>query len=104
HVGIGSLLGRAWPSRLPCRWLLLGTLLADLIDEPVFFCLGLTEHFRNGGWVPGKRGFAHTALFLLVLIAIAVKKKSPAWQAVSVGTATHLILDVISKMFGEHDA
>jgi hypothetical protein len=102
HLGIGSLLGRVWPFKLPFRWLLLGTLLPDLIDKPAFFCLGLIEHFRNGGWVPGKRGIAHTALFLFVLIAIAIKKKSAAWQAVSVGTATHLILDVISKMFSEH--
>jgi hypothetical protein len=33
HLGIGSLLGRAWPFNLPFRWLLLGTLLPDLMDK-----------------------------------------------------------------------
>lgn len=102
HLGIGSLIARPVSTNLPFRWLLVGTLLPDLIDKPVFFALGLFEHFRTGGWVPGKRGFAHTALFLLLLVAVAVFRRSASWSACAIGTATHLLLDTVSKLFGAH--
>jgi LexA-binding, inner membrane-associated putative hydrolase len=102
HLGIGSLIARPVSAKLPFRWLLLGTLLPDLIDKPIFFALALIEHFRTGGWVPGKRGFAHTLLFLLLLVAIAVIRRSARWSACAIGTATHLLLDTVSKLFGAH--
>lgn len=102
HLGIGSALSRPLSKRLPFRWLLLGTMLPDLIDKPIFFLFGLVEHLRNGGWVPGKRGFAHTAIFLGILVLISLGKKSSKWSAITLGTASHLILDVFSKMFGTH--
>ena len=103
HLGVGSVMGRACSSRLPFRWLLLGTLLPDLIDKPVYFGLGVYEYLRTGGWIPGKRGVAHTALFLLLLVGVAIARKSAPWFAVAVGTATHLFLDVISKLIGTHN-
>ena len=102
HLGIGSLIARPFSSKLPFRWILLGTLLPDLIDKPIYFVLGLIEYFNTGGWVPGKRGFAHTGLFLLLLVAVAVFKRSASWAACAIGTATHLLLDTVSKMFGAH--
>jgi hypothetical protein len=102
HLGIGSLIARPVSTKLPFRWLLLGTLLPDLIDKPIYFALGLIEHFSTGGWVFGKRGFAHTALFLLLLVAVAVFKRSASWLACAIGTATHLLLDIVSKLFGAH--
>jgi LexA-binding, inner membrane-associated putative hydrolase len=102
HLGIGSAMARPFSKNLPFRWLLVGTLLPDLIDKPVFFALGLLEYFRNGGWIPGKRGFAHTALLLCLLASVSLWTKSARWSAVTLGTATHLLLDVISKMFGTH--
>jgi hypothetical protein len=102
HLGIGSAMGRVGSPKLPFHWLLLGTLLPDLIDKPFYFGLGVYEHFSNGGWVPGKRGFAHTVFFLLLLTGIAVVRRSAPLIAVSVGTATHLVLDLVSKLFGPH--
>jgi len=102
HIGIGSALARPFLKKLPFRWLLVGTLLPDLIDKSAFLVFGLLEYFRNGGWIPGKRGIAHTALFLCLLAGISVWRKSAKWSAVTLGTATHLLLDVISKMFGSH--
>jgi LexA-binding, inner membrane-associated putative hydrolase len=102
HLGIGSAMARPFLGKLPFRWLLVGTLLPDLIDKPAFLVLGLVEYFRNGGWIPGKRGIAHTALFLCPLAGISIWRKSPSWSAATLGTATHLILDVVSKMFGSH--
>lgn len=98
HLGIGSVLTRPFAKRLPFRWILLGTLLPDLIDKPFYFSLGVIEHFRTGGWVPGKRGVAHTLIFLALLGVIAVWRRSPSWAAVAVGDATHLVLDFVSKI------
>jgi len=104
HLGIGSVLGRLVSATLPFQWLLLGTLLPDLIDKPSFFALGLIEYFTTGGWVPGKRGIAHTLLFLVAVAAVAATRRSRSWAAVGVGDATHLLLDFISKAWGAHDA
>lgn len=95
HLGIGSAVTRLVPVKLPFRWVLVGTVLPDLIDKPVFFFLG--RGFPEAGWEAGKRGFAHTLVFLLLLAAFSRARKSPALWAVTAGTATHLVLDVISK-------
>jgi hypothetical protein len=102
HLGIGSLIVRPVSTKLPFRWVLFGTLLPDLIDKPVYLVLGIIAHFSTGGWVPGKRGFAHTALFLILLAAVAVHKKSASWSTCAIGTAIHLLLDIVSKTFGAH--
>jgi LexA-binding, inner membrane-associated putative hydrolase len=95
HLGIGSAITRLFSVRLPFRWVLVGTVLPDLIDKPIFFLLG--RCFPAAGWEAGKRGFAHTLVFLLLLAALSRAKKSPALWAITAGTATHLVLDVISK-------
>lgn len=108
HLGLGSVIGRlaghALPFSMPFGWLLLGTMLPDLMDKPCFWAMGVIEHFTTGGWVPGKRGVAHTLLFLAGLAAVAAARRSQRWAAVSVGDGTHLILDFISKAWGAHDA
>lgn len=95
HLGIGSAVTRLLPANLRFRWVLFGTLLPDLIDKPAFFLLSRCCH--EAGWEAGKRGFAHTLVFLALLAGIAALRKSPAFTAVAAGTATHLALDVISK-------
>lgn len=78
-------------NRLDIRFLLIGSLLPDIIDKPIgvyFF----RETFSNG------RIFSHTLLFLvLVMVAglLVVKKYSgKTWGlALSIGTLFHLILD-----------
>jgi hypothetical protein len=86
---------RIIPAKLQFRWILLGTLLPDLIDKPVFFLL--SHYFHEAGWEAGKRGFAHTLVFLALLGAISSWRRSQAWWAITAGAATHLVLDVISK-------
>lgn len=95
HLGIGSAVARLCPVKFRFRWILLGTLLPDLIDKPVF--LLLSRYFHETGWEAGKRGFAHTLVFLVLLGVISRHRQSLAWWAVTAGTATHLVLDVISK-------
>jgi membrane-bound metal-dependent hydrolase YbcI (DUF457 family) len=95
HLGIGSAMTRLFPVKLPFRWILVGTVLPDLIDKPIFFLL--SRRFPDAGWEAGKRGFAHTLVFLLLLATLSRAKKSPTLWAVTAGTATHLVLDLISK-------
>ena len=74
------------------RLLLIGSLLPDIIDKPVgrFF---FAETFNNG------RIFCHTLLFLTVLILGVLYlywRHSKTWLlALSFGTFTHLILDLM---------
>jgi hypothetical protein len=104
HLGIGSAMGRVGSqNKLPFRWLLLGTLLPDLVDRPFYFGLGVYEHFSNGGWVPGKRGFAHTALFLLLLTGIAVVLRSAplmGWSFPTLSYGLHRLWAVALELIG----
>jgi len=75
---------------LDIRWLLVGSLLPDIIDKPVgqyFF----RDTFNNG------RIFSHTLLFCIVISAVGIvlyKKQGRTWLlALALGTLTHLILD-----------
>ena len=77
-------------NRLDYRFLLIGSLLPDLIDKPigdVFFY----QTFQNG------RIFAHTlcfTIFLAILGAYVYKRwKKPWFLILSFGSAIHLILD-----------
>lgn len=100
HLGIGTAIVRPFARKISPRWLLLGTVLPDLIDKPIFFLMGVYAHFDHGGWVPGKRGIAHTLLFLLLLASAARLRKSQALRSLAIGTSTHLLLDILSKAFG----
>ncbi|MBN1160626.1 MAG: metal-dependent hydrolase [Dehalococcoidales bacterium] len=72
------------------RWLLVGSLLPDIIDKPIgqyFF----RDTYNNG------RIFAHTLLFFIIISAIGFflyKKRKRTWMlALAAGTFTHIILD-----------
>ncbi|MGI0149914.1 MAG: metal-dependent hydrolase [Thermoplasmata archaeon] len=88
HLGIG--LGLAWllawrsPSRIDYRLVLLGTILPDLIDKPLGFALGLET-----------RIWAHTFLFLSVILVLSLIPAARSARFVGFGVATHLLLDQI---------
>jgi inner membrane protein len=72
------------------RFLLIGSLLPDIIDKPVGQYL-FRETFENG------RIFSHTLLFL-ILLAVAgwllYRQKKAAWLlTLAAGTLAHLVLD-----------
>lgn len=75
---------------LDIRWLLVGSLLPDIIDKPVGQYI-FRDTFNNG------RIFAHTLLFLIVISVIGFfiyKRQRHTWMlALAAGTLTHLILD-----------
>jgi len=82
-----------WRERLPAGWLVLGCLLPDLIDKPLFYGL-LWARGHHDPLISGSRSFAHTALFGLALLALALALRRRAAWAVFAGVATHLLLDI----------
>jgi len=88
HLGIG--LGLAWllswksPTRVNYRFVLFGAILPDLIDKPLSYVTGLDS-----------RLWAHTFLFLFVILALSFVPAFRALRPVGFGVATHLILDEI---------
>lgn len=105
HLGIGKKLA-ARPygrfSRVERRAFLWGALLPDLIDKPLFyvpFWLS-AKPGRPTGLLSGTHLFAHTGLFLLVLVVASLIARSPALRALTLGVATHFALDVVGLSLG----
>jgi hypothetical protein len=93
HVGIGTRLLFGLRQRLPPRWLVLGCLLPDLIDKPLFYGLLWTRGHPDA-LISGSRSIAHSGLFLLALLAFSLAFRRPGLWAVLAGVVTHLVLDI----------
>ncbi len=91
---------RPWSERLPVRWLVLGTVLPDLIDKPLYYTLtAITgRHGNDLGLICGTRTIGHT-LLLAVVPAILAWRGSLKAKALTLGLLTHLILDFIGDLF-----
>ena len=72
------------------RWLVIGSLLPDIIDKPIGLYL-FKDTFDNG------RIFSHTLLFLILISAVGFllwKRYHWAWMlSLAAGTLMHLVLD-----------
>lgn len=101
HLGIGSFLSAPFRRGLPMRWILLGTLLPDLIDKPLYYGLSFAtgKHAAELGLISGTRTFGHTALLLVAMLLIALAAKNRVLAALSIGAATHLLLDGLSDQY-----
>ena len=86
HVGIGRRLVGSRGRRLPTVPLVVGMVLPDLIDKPLYYW-----HFSE--FISCTRTFGHTGLLLALVCAVAASRKSAAWLAVGLGMSTHLLLD-----------
>ncbi len=92
HIGIT--MGAARISRLggiDYRMVLLGSLLPDIIDKPIFLLFG------NSASLSG-RDYAHTLLFNLILLAggLLLARADKRWLLfLSLGSLAHLIFDQI---------
>lgn len=84
HLGLTLAAGRII-MLADLAFLALGSILPDVIDKP----LGLVVF----GTPAMGRTLAHTLLFLLVLVALAVKLRDIRIASVSIGVFAHLILD-----------
>ena len=103
HTGIGSALVERF-TKTETRWvpwLLVGTILPDLIDKPLYY--GLV-------WVTGRRGAAlglisstrtvgHTALFLLAVLLLGWLARHRGLVTMALGMATHLLPDAGGDVF-----
>jgi hypothetical protein len=106
HVGIGLRLGTLLPRvrDAPTRgWLLLGTLLPDLIDKPLYYGMKLLagNDGPDGGLISCTRTVGHSALFaLLVWLALRALGRRAEALALVVGMATHSVLDLGGDVTG----
>lgn len=88
HLGLG--LGIAWlatyrrPGAVDYRLVLLGALLPDLIDKPLGVLLDLDA-----------RLWAHTLVFVAVVLAVSAVPRARLLVSVGIGVLTHLLLDRI---------
>jgi hypothetical protein len=94
HIGIGRKIASPWSRGLPLWPLVLGMILPDIIDKSTFY--GLRFLGVHGTIIDGTRTFAHSAIFLLVILAVSGLTKSRTLLAVSLGMATHLLLDNVA--------
>ena len=88
HIGIGRTLVGRWRAVLPAGPLIVGTLLPDIIDKPLYYA-------RIWPFVSCTRTFGHTGLLLLVLAGAASVRRSRTLMAIAAGLATHLLLDCL---------
>lgn len=106
HLGIGLRLVQRFSSRgksgLPLAALLLGTLLPDIIDKTVYYAYSWSTGLKGAelGLLSGTRTFGHTALFLVTLALLAKFTRSQWLAALSLGVATHLLLDHVGDAIG----
>ena len=97
HVGVGThIVPPRIREQLRWRWLVLGCLLPDVLDKPVYFW-AMAEH-RPGDHLyllHGSRLFGHTLLFLAALFVAGAALRSERLRALGWGVATHLVLDLL---------
>ncbi|MFI5363372.1 MAG: hypothetical protein ACHQ49_15500 [Elusimicrobiota bacterium] len=100
HLGIGLETARPFRRGLPLKPLLLGTILPDLIDKPLYYGLSWTTGLRGAelGLISGTRTFGHTLLFTAALAGLAAARRSKVVAALALGSAAHLLLDVVSDL------
>jgi hypothetical protein len=105
HLGIGLKLAQPLAnglskkgSGLPIRWILLGTLLPDLLDKPLYYGMSIATGLQGAELplITCTRTVGHTGLLLVAITAYAFFKKSRVWAALALGMATHLCLDNVS--------
>jgi hypothetical protein len=96
HIGFGRLLIGSRGRALPFLPLLIGMLLPDLIDKPLYYV-----HISS--FISCTRTFGHTGLFAALVLCAAAIRRSSTLLAVGLGIATHLGLDCAMDMLS-HDA
>lgn len=108
HLGIGNQIARPWSRGLSTRWILFGTLLPDIFDKILYYGFSFATGLHGADLgritlISGTRTFGHTALLLVVLTLLAQWRKSRILAALSLGMATHLLLDNVYDrlVFGE---
>src|SRR5690606_32366455 len=99
HAGIGIFLAKPWLKKLRLYYLLLGTLLPDLIDKFLFYVL---PRFVDevSLFITCTRTLGHTGLFLILFFMLALWFRSHRLLSVATGIGTHLVIDIVSDFYG----
>ncbi len=108
HIGIGSRLGRPLVSREVMPWLLLGCVLPDVIDKPLYYGLSLAtgKHAQELGLISSTRTFGHTFFLATLCWFLADRRftRAPGLAgrgfALFVGLLTHFLLDLGGEVWG----
>lgn len=97
HLGIGSKMVYPWRQQIPRAALLLGTVLPDLIDKPLYYgwVLFAGRASAQQSLISGSRTFGHTLLLLVVVALFALIKRSRVAAALAIGIATHDLIDLV---------
>lgn len=100
HLGLGKAVAMPVYARFTARdkrVFLVGTLLPDLIDKPLYYGLSWWTGKQGDalGLISGTHTFGHTGLFLLVLTGAALVTRVAAVRALALGVATHGLLDFV---------
>jgi len=82
HVGFALASSRFWKGAA-LGFVALGSMLPDIIDKPL---AQLTDGIQG-------RSFAHTILFLLILLGLAYSMRNIMFASISLGIFVHLALD-----------
>ena len=98
HLGIGLEIASPFEKGLSRKTILVGTLLPDLMDKSLYYGLSFATGLRGDklGLIAGTRTFGHTLLFTVALGLLAKTRRSRLLAALALGTATHLLLDLIT--------
>ena len=88
HVGIGRRLVGSRGRSLPAVPLLVGMMLPDLIDKPLYYT-------HAWSFVSCTRTFGHTGLLMALVYLLCVTTRSRPWLALGLGMSTHVAIDWI---------
>lgn len=96
HLGIGGRIGKFVSRDLPFGWLLLGTILPDVIDKSLYHGLVFLtgKHGAELGLFCGTRCLGHSGILFILLLVMALFTGSRPLIAVCLGMFTHLLIDV----------
>jgi hypothetical protein len=97
HLGIGSKMAYPWRDKLPRAALLVGTVLPDLIDKPLYYGVAAVvgREAASQSLISGTRTFGHTLLLLIIILLAAYLRHSRLLAALAVGITTHHLIDII---------
>lgn len=99
HLGFGSQLANPWSRRLPKLPLFLGMLLPDLIDKSLYYGKLYLARAGSMEWISCTRTIGHSGALLLAVMVITVAFRSKWFGALTLGMATHALLDCFMDRF-----
>ena len=100
HLGIGATLAKPMGKKLPYSALLLGCVIPDVIDKPLYYGMDFfTHHHARETLISCTRTFGHMGLWVLAVSVLALFRKNRFLAGLSLGLATHIFLDGLTDLY-----